>query len=74
MVQVSCYEVRVSGSDQVKGKRGWETGRSRIVKKASFSSNTVKNCVWEGIVQESIRGGNRVCMENGSWTPRMGVL
>jgi hypothetical protein len=50
MVQISCCEVRVSRSDQVKAKRGWETGWSGIVKKASFRSNTVKNYVWGGIV------------------------
>jgi hypothetical protein len=52
--QDGCCEVTVSGSDQVKAKRGWETGWSRIVKKASFRSNIVKNCVWGGIVERRV--------------------
>lgn len=37
--------------DQVKAKKGWETEWSGIVRKASFSSNTVKNSAWGGMVE-----------------------
>ena len=53
-VHVSYWEWWLYESVQVKGKRSWESGCKRMVKKASLQSRTVKWVVEEGMREKSL--------------------